>query len=330
MLYTFLPSEYAGLLAFCGILFAFGATVWAMSHLSRYLPKDAGREFAHDGKLSVGKPRGAGILFVPVFALAALLFAPLQGESLIYLILILISMMTGYLDDASKTPWGEYKKGILDLGVAAMVALTYLHYHAPVAELALWNIKFSIASPLYALLIVVLVWTSVNVTNCADGVDGLSGTLTLVTLMTIYILDQILKKSEALGVGSSGLSFLILLFSVTILGYLWYNAAPSRLMMGDAGSRAMGLFISIMVLQTGAPLLYVPAALVLLLDGGLGLVKVFLLRFFKIRIFSSVRLPLHDHVRKKLGWSNTQTVFRFAIIQIIVSTALIYGIWVGR
>ena len=66
-------------------------------------------------------------------------------------------------------------------------------------------------------------------------------------------------------------------------------------------------------------------ALVLILDGGLGLLKVFLLRFLKIHIFKNTRMPLHDHVRKVLGWSNTQTVYRFAIIQIALSAAVIYG-----
>jgi phospho-N-acetylmuramoyl-pentapeptide-transferase len=97
-------------------------------------------------------------------------------------------------------------------------------------------------------------------------------------------------------------------------------------MMGDAGSRAMGLFISIAILKSGCPVLYIPVALVLILDGGLGLLKVALLRFLKIHILKNTRTPLHDHVRKVWDWSNTQTVFRFAIIQIIVSVAVIYGI----
>ena len=94
--------------------------------------------------------------------------------------------------------------------------------------------------------------------------------------------------------------------------------------MGDAGSRAMGLFIALMILKTGSPFLYIPAAIVLILDGGLGLIKVALLRFLKIHILKNTRTPLHDHVRKVKGWSNTQTVFRFAIIQIIVSIGTIY------
>lgn len=319
MIYRFLPEGGSSLFAFAGILFAFIATVLATAKLCNYLPKDGGREFAHDGKLSAGKPRGAGIIFVLVFAVSVLIFIPLQAELTIYLILIIISMLTGFFDDASETPWGEYKKGFLDLCVAALVAMTFLKYNSSVVELALFQVKFVLHPVLFALLTVVLVWGSVNVTNCADGVDGLSGTLAIITLTTIYLIDRVKDKPESF-------SFAILLFVACILGYLWFNATPSRLMMGDAGSRAMGLFISIAILKTGCPVLYLPVAIVLILDGGLGLLKVALLRFFKIHILTNTRTPLHDHVRKVWGWSNTQTVFRFAIIQIIVSVAVIYGI----
>lgn len=319
MIHTLIPEGYASVAAFVGILFTFLATIIAISRLGAYLPKDIGRDFAHDGKLSAGKPRGAGIIFVLVFVVAAVLFVPFSMENGIYLALVIVCMMTGFLDDASKSPWGEYKKGFLDLCVAALVAITFLHYNSSVVELAIFGVKFTMPPVVFALLTVVLVWTSVNVTNCSDGVDGLSGTLTIISLMTIYIVDQI----KAL---AGNFSFMILLFSVCILGYLWYNATPSRLLMGDAGSRAMGLFISIAILKTGCPFLYIPVALVLILDGGLGLLKVALLRFLKIHILTHVRTPLHDHVRKVWNWSNTQTVFRFAIIQIILAVAVIYAV----
>lgn len=319
MILQLISEEFASIGAFVGIMFAFLATIIATDKLSNFLPKDAGREFAHDGKKSAGKPRGAGIIFVLAFVVAALLFAPMDAENIIYLVLIIVGMMTGFLDDAAKNPWGEYKKGFLDLCVAAMVAVTFLRFNSNVVELAMFDVKFTIHPVLFALLTVVLVWTSVNVTNCSDGVDGLSGTLTIISIMTIYAVDLIKGVSE-------DFSFLILLFAVCILGYLWYNATPSRLMMGDAGSRAMGLFISIAILKTGCPFLYIPIALVLILDGGLGILKVSLIRFCKIHILNKVRTPLHDHVRKVWDWSNTQTVFRFAIIQIILAVATIYAI----
>lgn len=321
MLHLWIPDTYDSLLALAGIIFAFGATVYFTHVLQGMLPKDAGREYAHDGKLSAGKPRGAGIIFVLCYVATALLCVPLTPEIVIYLILTAVCMMTGFLDDASKMPWGAFKKGFLDLCVAALVAMNYLKYNPNTVELALFHVQLTIPKAVFAVLIVILVWVSVNVTNCADGVDGLSGTLTIISVMTIYIIDRILGREE-------DTSYLILLFAVCILGYLWYNATPSRLMMGDAGSRSMGLFISIAILKTGCPLLYVPVALVLILDGGLGLVKVALIRLFKVHILRNTRTPLHDHVRKVWGWSNTQTVYRFAIIQIILAMAVVYGLQV--
>lgn len=319
MLQSLVPDGNRFLWALAGILFAFAATVAATAKLQGLLPKDAGREYAHDGKLSAGKPRGAGILFVLAFVVSAFLFVPVNAELTIYLILLVICMMTGFLDDASKTPWGEYKKGILDLCVAALVAVTFLQYNSNVIDLPFTGRQIAVPTVLFAVLAVILVWGSVNVTNCADGVDGLSGTLTIITIGTLYLID---RQREVPG----EFSYPILLFAACILGYLWFNATPSKLMMGDAGSRSMGLFISIAVLKTGSPLLYIPVAFVLIMDGGLGLLKIFLLRFLKIRILKNTRTPLHDHVRKAWGWSNTQTVFRFAIIQIVLAAAVVYGV----
>lgn len=313
----YLMSANTPMLAALGLLVAFAGTCLLLTKLSPYLPKDAGREFAHDGKLSAGKPRGAGIIFILVFTVTALVFAPMSKEIGIYLILVAAEMLTGYMDDASDKPWGEWKKGILDLVVAMVLALTFLNYNSSTITIASLGMEVTLPPVLFVILAVILVWTSINVTNCADGVDGLSGTLTIITLMTIYVIDSIKGMPE-------DFSYVILLFVICILGYLWYNATPSRLMMGDAGSRAMGIFISIAILKTGSPLLYIPVAIMLILDGGLGLLKVSLIRVFKIYILKNTRTPIHDHVRKVKGWSNTQTVFRFAIIQIVVSVATVY------
>ncbi|MBE5888563.1 MAG: phospho-N-acetylmuramoyl-pentapeptide-transferase [Lachnospiraceae bacterium] len=303
--------------AFFGILFAFAATCVAIAKLNKFLPRDMGRAFAHDGSLSAGKPRGAGIIFVFAFVAATLIFAELNMEIGIYLILIVVEMLTGYFDDAAEKPWGEYLKGFLDLAVAVVTAMVYLHYNTSDIVIASLGITITIPPIVFAILTVILVWASINVTNCTDGVDGLSGTLTIITLMSFFVLDGIMGVDDSF-------NFLILLFCVCLLGYLWYNATPSKLLMGDAGSRAMGIFIAIAALKSQSPLMYLLLGAVLIVDGGLGLIKVALLRFLKIHILKNTTTPLHDHVRKKLEWSNAQVVFRFAIIQLIVALAAIY------
>lgn len=306
-----------GYVVFCGILFAFVLTCIMIAKCEKFLPKDLGRDFAHDGKLSAGKPRGAGIIFIFVFTFVVLIFGKINTELFIYLFLIVIEMLTGYLDDASEKPWGEYKKGLLDLIVATTAAITYMHFNGTVVELATMGISFEIPKVLFFILTIILVWVAINVTNCTDGVDGLSGTLTIITLISIYAVTIIQGRGY-------DIQFPILVFVVCLLGYLWYNATPSKLLMGDAGSRAMGMFISIAILKTGSPFLFLLLAAMLIIDGGLGLIKVFLLRFLKIRILKNTRTPIHDHVRKVLGWSNTQTVYRFSIIQIVIAFATLY------
>ena len=58
-------------------------------------------------------------------------------------------------------------------------------------------------------------------------------------------------------------------------------------------------------------------------NGGMGLLKVFLLRFFKIKIFENVRFPLHDHMRKNRGWSPTQVLIKFMILQLLITVAVL-------
>ena len=68
--------------------------------------------------------------------------------------------------------------------------------------------------------------------------------------------------------------------------------------MGDAGSRAMGFFIAILSLKCGHPFAFLLAAIVFIVDGSLGILKISLKRFLHISILKNTRTPLHDHVRK--------------------------------
>lgn len=321
MIYYYLDSNYIPIMTFFSILFAFALTCIAINLGKEALPRDGGRAFAINGKLSTGKPRGAGIIFTLTFVLSCLIFVPVNAERIIYLILVLAAMLSGYLDDSSKTPWGELKKGIIDFIIAVMVAVTFLNFNANIISIPFTELMLTIPPVIFGILAVILVWASINVTNCTDGVDGLCGTVSSITLMSIFVI-MLLNNTE------SFMRHMVLLMVVCILAYLWFNASPSKLLMGDAGSRAIGLFIAITILKTGSPLLYLLVALVLIIDGGLGLIKLTLIRVFKINIMKNLRTPIHDHMRKNCEWSDAQVVFRFAIIQIIISVALIYALMI--
>lgn len=291
----------------CSFLIAF----FSMKFFKRILPKDQGRAFAVNGALSEGKPRGAGIIFVTSFTLCTALFYPLDIENIIYLVLVYAAMLSGYFDDASETPWGNLKKGLIDLVISLGIAFTYYFYNGSQVKLYITDSTFTIPAPLFIILAGVLVWTAINVTNCTDGVDGLCGSLVMTVLLPLAFM---VTKS-----GAADMLLPMIMF-VTLAAYLWFNCSPSQMLMGDAGSRALGVFLAVMFLKTAAPFAFIPMAIVIILDGGLGLLKLSFRRFLKIKNFmEGIRTPLHDHVRKNKGWSDTQVVIRFTILQIIVN-----------
>lgn len=290
----------------CSFLVAF----FSLKFFKRILPKDQGRAFAVNGALSEGKPRGAGIIFVTSFTLCTALFYPLDIENIIYLVLVYAAMLSGYFDDAAETPWGNLKKGLIDLVISLGIAFTYYFYNGSQVKLYITNSTFTIPAPLFIILAGVLVWTAINVTNCTDGVDGLCGSLVMTVLLPLTVM---VTKS-----GAADMLLPMIMF-VTLAAYLWFNCSPSQMLMGDAGSRALGVFLAIMFLKTSAPFAFIPMAIVIILDGGLGLLKLSFRRFLKIKNFmEGIRTPLHDHARKNKGWSDTQVVIRFTLLQIIV------------
>jgi phospho-N-acetylmuramoyl-pentapeptide-transferase len=289
------------------------------------------------------------LLLVPVL----LLTVPFSMKTTCVAGCLVLAMMTGYFDDRSTVPWGEYRKGALDLGIAVLTALALCQGRT----MTLWLpfIKGSCTlSPLWFVIIgSAILWLAMNATNCSDGVDGLAGSLTLVSFFylgaLLYGVIGHVRVSSYLLVphNPEGASWAIMVFTAAggLAGYLWHNAEPSRMLMGDAGSRYLGLLVGVAVLAAGNPLLILVVAPVAMVNGGTGLVKVALLRLFRrmgfetqplsakggngrepiivARILHKIRFPLHDHCRKNLGWSAPQVLMRFLLLQAFLTPLLL-------
>lgn len=291
-----------------GIVVAFVITFLALKRPLPFLPSDKGRDYALNGNLSKGKIRGVGLTFVVCFLICSYIFLPVDREYVIYSILLFGVMLSGYLDDASDTPWNEYKKGLIDLILSVITILAFMDFNS--TTIYIGTAELIIPKVLYIILGIILFWVAINVTNCSDGVDGLCASVASVVLISFSIIfSQTLGKYAMAN----------FLFVAVLLAYLYFNSSPSSMLMGDAGSRALGFFIAIITIKTGHPFIFILLAGVFLIDGGLGLVKVFLLRFLKIGILKKTLTPIHDHVRKKHHWSDTQVVVRFLIIQTFFS-----------
>ena len=300
--------------ALLGLLLGFALSVSLFVLLRDKLPQDHGRAFAVNGEISKGKARGGGVIFIPVFAAVTLLAAPFSWERCAYLFLTLAAMLTGYLDDRSDLPWSELKKGLLDLAICVLAVLTFMNTHESYG-FALFGWYVALPWWLFAPIALFVLWAFINCCNCADGVDGHFGTLSVIALGSLgYALYAFC--------GGQDWAVCALVLIGCVLAYLLFNAYPCRIMMGDAGSGAIGLFMGILVLETGNFLLCIPFAVVILLDGGLGLLKLAVMRTFHSKTFMMWLLtPLHDEARKNRHWSDTQTVFRFAVVQLLCALA---------
>lgn len=312
----------------------FFLTVTILPRTFRFLPKDRGREFTPAAGDAKGKPTGAGFVFISLFIVLALLLIPLSLVQVCVLVFTWLVMLTGFLDDRSVASWGEYLKGSLDLlfSLATSFALFYLFFGGKVSFwLPFVTASVDVHPVVFIVTSTLILWVSINTTNCTDGVDGLSGTLTLLALVSMgvifyFILGHVdVAKYLLVPHIASGAQWAVLIFTLCgiLMGYLWHNAYPSSVLMGDAGSRAIGFFLGVCIIVSGNPFLIIMTSAVTLVNGGTGLLKVALLRFFKIRILHSIRFPLHDHMRKNLGWSPTQILLKFIILQILVTVAVL-------
>jgi phospho-N-acetylmuramoyl-pentapeptide-transferase len=309
-------------------------TVLLLPRFYKYLPKDRGREFAIHAENALGKPTGAGIVFISIFFILSFLISPVNLSQITVLFFTWLVMFTGYLDDRAHHSWGEYRKGAIDLvlSVAASVALLYCQFGGVVYFwLPFVTNEVAVHPVVFVLVSTLVLWVSINTTNCTDGVDGLSGTLVLLALISLGLIFYFVlghtKIASYLLVPhmEDGARWAVQVFGLSgvLMGYLWHNAFPSKVLMGDAGSRSLGFFIGICVILSGNPFLLLMTSAMILINGGTGLLKVALLRFFNIRILHSIRFPLHDHMRKNRLWSPTQVLLKFMIMQVLITLAVL-------
>ncbi len=350
-----LLRSHALLLA-AGTLLAALAVVVLLPKLCRFSPHDHGKAIlGADGMVSKGKPTGTGLWVTLLLLPIVLMVMPLSLPSLGMIFCLYVAMVFGYLDDRSDKPWGQLKKGVLDvsvcLGVSFFVWLALkgqdqcVEVWLPSAMNVVWRVPWWVYIPSMGFVLFV----TMNATNCSDGVDGLAGALSVISLVSLaaflYVVIGNNRMAAYLGVPHNYLAvrWSILLMTVAggFSGYLWWNAEPSRVLMGDAGSRFLGLLIGAAVLVTGNPALVLAFATVLLVNGGGGMVKILLLRFFRkcgldvrppsqlkpeerakrnflVKAVQHLRFPLHDHCKKELHWTNAQVLMRFVLLQAFI------------
>jgi phospho-N-acetylmuramoyl-pentapeptide-transferase len=273
---------------------------------------------SHQTKL--GTPTMGGLLIViPVLAMTLLLnTVPILGRTLLgrSVLLPLAVMMAfaalGAVDDIlglKGRPMRARVKFPLQILAAVLVAVGLRYVlNVPGAFLPGIPVPFDLGVwyvPLAAFIII----CSTNAINITDGLDGLAGIITA-TAFVAYGMVAALQKQVFL-----------MEFCFTVVGvlfaFLWYNAHPAELFMGDTGSMAMGALLGVVALMTAQWALLPVIAIIPVAETASVILQVVYFKWSKgKRLFKMA--PLHHHF-ELLGWSETQVVQRFWLIALLAA-----------
>jgi phospho-N-acetylmuramoyl-pentapeptide-transferase len=291
----------------------------------------------------VGTPTMGGVCLIFSILVAALLWARLDVASTWMTLAIMVGYgAIGFVDDWKKVREkssaglsGRYKiLGQLAIGGAvlaygyttgvfdASVNLPFLKGHA----IDFAHLSASAPSWLGWLYVVfalfILVGTS-NAVNLTDGLDGLAIGPTMTCASTYAVLAYLAgntRFAEYLGIvyvpGAGELAVVALAVVGAGLGFLWYNAYPAQIFMGDVGSLALGGTLGILAILTRHEILLAVVGGVFVMEALSVIIQVTSYKLTGRRVFAMA--PIHHHYEKQ-GWSEPKIIVRFWIISIILS-----------
>ena len=281
-----------------------------------------------------GTPTMGGLLIVGALATSTLLWARLDNPFVWMVLFVTLGFaLIGFADDYSKvskqTTAGVSGRVRLLIGfvIAAIAGVWAAQYHpealsqqlaVPVFKDVLINLGVLFVP--FAMIVVV---GAANAVNLTDGLDGLAIMPVMIAAGTLGIIAYFVGRvdfTESLGLHYVPGTGELLVFCAGLigggLGFLWYNAPPAAVFMGDTGSLALGGAL-------GAIAVASKHEIVLAIVGGLFVVEalsvIIQVLYFKStgkRVF--LMAPIHHHYEKK-GWAEPQIVIRFWIISLILA-----------
>ena len=282
----------------------------------------------------VGTPTMGGILIIMSILVSLILWADLKNNFIWISILSCLSFgFIGFYDDYLKLKSNSSNGLEARTRIIIQLLISFLVVYLIQNNLPL-NFNQSISFPffkdliidfgiLYFFIGIFIIIGSANSVNLTDGLDGLAIVPVMIVAMAFAFISYVsgnLIFSNYLQInyipGTGELSVFCGSVIGAALGFLWFNAPPAKVFMGDTGSLALGSSL-------GSTALMVKHEIVLAIIGGLFVLETFSVIIqvlsFKLtgkRIF--MMAPLHHHFEKK-GWAESTIVIRFWIITIVLA-----------
>ena len=301
---------------------------------------------AHQKK--AGTPTMGGVLIVASIVIPTLLWADLRNAYVLLAIGATVAFGTiGFVDDYNKvvrkrnmglTPRAKFGYQVLTCFVVGIVLLSLQEHGAYSTQLSvpffkrlhpnlvltslygnqyLWPLAFI---PLLVFLVLVIVGCS-NAVNLTDGLDGLAIGCVLVSSTALTVLTYLSSNArfaDYLDIAKIPDAGELVIFCGSLvgasLGFLWYNAHPAEMFMGDVGSLALGGALGTVAVIIKQEILLLSIGGVFVLEALSVIIQVGSFKLTGKRVFRMA--PLHHHF-ELMGWSESKIIVRFWIIALV-------------
>ena len=273
--------------------------------------------------VKTGTPTMGGIMVVIAVVLITLVFNTLGRLSMLLPAAVLIACATlGGIDDwmnLVRTGGSGMTARTKMLGLVAVAAVAALVLFLPYPYgLGLHHIYLPFVGRydiglLYVPVAILVIVGSANAVNFTDGLDTLAAGTAAIAFLSYGII--------AFRQGQLGVVTFCLTMVGALMGFLWFNAHPAQVFMGDTGSLAIGAALATAAFMTGQWLLLPVVGLVFIAEAASVIIQVAWFKWTKRRTGEGRRIfkmtPLHHHF-EELGWSETQVTMRFWMVGMMV------------
>jgi phospho-N-acetylmuramoyl-pentapeptide-transferase len=280
------------------------------------------------------------------YVVTRLVFTTVTASGLAVLLATVTLGLLGFVDDFIKVRrrrslgLSKTAKIVGQLAVAIVFGIVAVHFaHIPTGLSFIRQTGLDLGVFFYVWVFVILASSS-NGMNLTDGLDGLaSGSSSMVMLGYVFIAFwqyrhpcvQGIPGCYAVNVNAAlDLAILAAAGAGATAGFLWWNAAPAKIFMGDTGSLALGGMLGALAIVTSTQLLLVVLAGLLVIETMSVIIQVIAFRGFGRRVFRMS--PIHHHF-ELAGWPETTVIVRFWIITglcVAVGLGLFYTDFVAR
>ncbi|CUH86446.1 Phospho-N-acetylmuramoyl-pentapeptide-transferase [Phaeobacter sp. CECT 5382] len=293
------------------------------------------RDDGPEGHFSkAGTPTMGGLLIVGALLSATLVWARLDNPFIWLVLFVTLSFaLIGFADDYAKVSKqntaGVSGKVRLLLGIAiAVIAALWASAYHPVGlqnQLAMPVFKDTLINLglFYVPFVICVIVGSANAVNLTDGLDGLAIMPVMIAGGTLGVIAYAVGRvdfTEYLDVHYVPGSGEILIFTAALfgagLGFLWYNAPPAAVFMGDTGSLALGGALGAIAVVTKHELVWALVGGLFVVEALSVIIQVLYFKWSGKRVF--LMAPIHHHYEKK-GWAEPTIVIRFWIIALILA-----------